>query len=221
MAEDQQRARPAAEAAAADPAAADAYVPTSIALERLIAAVRTDEVRVDWIVNRLDQRSFGLMLLVLGVFGLIPGITSLAGILLLFPAGQMILGGEHPALPHFVAGWRIRTTRLQGTLAHVRPLLQRMERIVHPRWLNPFGKSRRMVGVVVLLLAITMLPPVPLFHIVPASAIILISFAFLEEDGLLLTLGMAAAAISLAVTGVTVWGALHATGLLDDATGAL
>ncbi|MDZ4734827.1 MAG: exopolysaccharide biosynthesis protein [Rhodospirillaceae bacterium] len=216
MAESQQHARPAAEAAA-DAATSDAYVPTSVALERLIAAAPADEVRVDWVVNRLDQRSFGLMMLVLGVFGLIPGITSLAGILLLFPAVQMILGREHPALPNFVAGWRIRTARLQGTLAHVRPLLQRMERIVHPRWLNPFGKSRRLVGIVVLLLAITMLPPVPLFHIVPASAIILISFAYLEEDGLLLALGMAAAAISLAVTGVTVWGALHATGMIEDA----
>ncbi|MEX0810061.1 MAG: exopolysaccharide biosynthesis protein [Dongiaceae bacterium] len=198
---------------------ANALVPTSVALERLIAAAPADEVRVDWVVDRLDQRSFGLMMLVLGVFGLIPGVTTLAGILLLFPAVQMILGREQPALPRFVAGWRIRTTRLQRTLAHVRPLLRRMERIVHPRWLNPFGRSRRLVGFVVLLLAITMLPPVPLFHIVPAAAIILISFAFLEEDGLLLALGMAAAVISLAVTGMTVWGAMQATGVIDDAAG--
>ena len=50
-----------------------------------------------------------------------------------------------------------------------------------------------------------------------AALAILISFAYLEEDGLLLALGMAAAAISLAVTGVTVWGALHATGMIEDA----
>jgi hypothetical protein len=52
---------------------------------------------------------------------------------------------------------------------------------------------------------------------VPATAVILISFAFLEEDGLLLMLGMAVAAVSFAITGMTVWGAIAATGMIEDA----
>jgi hypothetical protein len=192
------------------------HLPTSAVLDRLIAAAPAERASVRWIVDRLDERSFGLMMLVLGVFALIPGVATVPGLLLLFPAAQMILGREQPALPRFVERWEIRTERLAGTLARIRPSLRRMERLVHPRWLR-VTEARRIVGIVVTLLALSILSPVPLLHIVPATAVILISFAFLEEDGLLLMLGMAVAAVSFAITGMTVWGAIAATGMIEDA----
>jgi hypothetical protein len=195
----------------------ESYLPTSVALDRLIAEAPAGGVSVDWIVDRLDERSFGLMMLVLGVFGLVPGIATIAGLLLLFPAVQMMLGREQAVLPRFVARWHIRTARLARTLDHVRPVLQRLERTVHPRWFSQFGRTKRVVGSIVMLLALSILSPIPLVHIVPAAVIVLISFAFLEEDGLLLMLGMVTAGISLAITGMTVWGAYHATEIIEDA----
>jgi hypothetical protein len=44
--------------------------------------------------------------------------------------------------------------------------------------------------------------------------IVLLSFAFLEEDGILLGIALAAALTSLAITAATVWGSVEAISLL-------
>jgi hypothetical protein len=191
-----------------------AYIPTSVVLDRLVEEAGTDHITLAWIVDRLDKRSFGLMMLVLGLFGLIPGIATFAGILLLFPAVQMLLGKERPTLPRFAARRRIRTARLARTVRRVRPVLRFLERAVHPRWQNRFGPTKRIVGGIVMLLGLSLLLPVPIVHIVPATAVTLISFAYLEEDGLLLSIGIGGAILSLSITGGAVWGAIRATDYL-------
>jgi hypothetical protein len=45
-------------------------------------------------------------------------------------------------------------------------------------------------GVVVLLLSALLLAPVPIIHILPALVIALISLAYLEEDGVLLSIAI-------------------------------
>ena len=47
--------------------------------------------------------------------------------------------------------------------------------------------------------------PIPLSNMVPAQAIALISLAYLEEDGVLLSISLLAAAIVLAVVAMAVW----------------
>jgi hypothetical protein len=47
--------------------------------------------------------------------------------------------------------------------------------------------------------------PIPLGNVLPALAIALISLAYLEEDGLLLSIGLLIAAIVLTVESVAVW----------------
>jgi hypothetical protein len=43
----------------------------------------------------------------------------------------------------------------------------------------------------------------------------LISFAYLEEDGVLLCVSLAAALLSLSITAATVWATVRATGLIE------
>jgi hypothetical protein len=47
--------------------------------------------------------------------------------------------------------------------------------------------------------------PIPLTSIVPALVIALISLAYLEEDGLLLLIGLSAAVVVLTVASAAVW----------------
>ena len=47
--------------------------------------------------------------------------------------------------------------------------------------------------------------PMPLFNIVPALVIALISLAYLEEDGLLLSIALLATVVVLAVVLASVW----------------
>ena len=68
---------------------------------------------------------------------------------------------------------------------------------------------------VVLLLAGTLMWPFPFSHIIPALVIMLISFAYLEEDGALLCISLAAALLSFSITAATVWATVSATGLIE------
>jgi hypothetical protein len=68
-----------------------------------------------------------------------------------------------------------------------------LEKFIHPRWPTPLKAAKRLVGAVVMLLGIVMvLAPIPLSNVVPALVIALISLAYLEEDGLALTIALLA-----------------------------
>jgi hypothetical protein len=192
-----------------------ARVPTSIVLEELLKEAPLDHVTLAWLTDGLRERSFGLVMLIMALVGLIPGPSFLVGILLVFPAFEMILAREGPSFPRFIASRPIGTRRLAPLIDRTTPLLKRMENFIHPRWRTPFEATKRFVGLVVLLLAVTMFSPFPFSHIIPALAVMLISFAYLEEDGVLLCISLAAALVSLAITSATVWAAVRATGLLE------
>ena len=86
------------------------------------------------------------------------------------------------------------------------PVLRYLEKVVHPRWHTPPEATKRLVGAVVVMLSTTLvLIPIPLSNVVPALVIALISLAYLEEDGILLSVALLAAAIVLTVAAGAVW----------------
>ena len=184
-------------------------------LARVLAEAPADYVSLAWLVDRFQARSFGLVMLLLALVSLLPGAGLLAGALLGFPAVQMILGRESPSVPRFLASRRIPTRHIAGLVARAVPVLERMEAVIHPRLPTPFEATKRATGVIVLLLAATFILPVPFSQIIPAFVIMLISFAYIEEDGVLMGISLVAALVSLAVTAATVWAALSATSLIE------
>jgi hypothetical protein len=69
--------------------------------------------------------------------------------------------------------------------------------------------GRSDVGVIILLLAVVLLlTPMPLSNVAPAMVISMISLAYVEEDGLLLSAGFLAAIILIGITSAAVWGAI-------------
>jgi hypothetical protein len=64
------------------------------------------------------------------------------------------------------------------------------------------------------MLAITLFLPVPLTNIIPGLLIILIAVAYLEEDGILLSIALCAAVPSLAITWIEGWTALRGANFL-------
>jgi hypothetical protein len=93
-------------------------------------------------------------------------------------------------------------------------VLRWLERFVRPRWRGPFEATKRVVGVVVLSLAPTLIWPFPFSHIIPSLVVGLLSLAYLEEDGVLLCVALAAAVLSLAITAATVWAGIRLVDLL-------
>ena len=85
------------------------------------------------------------------------------------------------------------------------PVLRYFEKVIHPRWPTPFEATKRLVGTVVVILNTTLIfTPIPLSNVVPAVVITLISLAYLEEDGLLLTIALLAAVIVLGIEFVAI-----------------
>jgi hypothetical protein len=86
------------------------------------------------------------------------------------------------------------------------PVLSYLEKMIYPRWPAPHEATKRVVGAMVVLLSTAVvLSPIPLSNVVPALVIALMSLAYLEEDGLLLTLAPLSAVIVLAVAAAAVW----------------
>jgi hypothetical protein len=185
------------------------HVPTSAVIENLIGKAPGDFVTLDWLIGELRERSFGIVLLVMALIALIPGGSTFIGFLLAYPAIQMMLARPGPTLPRFIAERRVATARVAGVFQRAAPVLRWLERFVRPRWRGPFEATKRVVGVVVLSLAPTLIWPFPFSHIIPSLVVGLLALAFLEEDGVLLCVALAAAVLSLTITAATVWAGIR------------
>lgn len=175
-------------------------------------------VSVGWLMEQLGERSFGLTLLVMAVIALLPGASTVVGVLIAWPALQLMLGHETIVLPRALARHGVGVARLARVIAVVTPRLAWAERLIRPRWPDLFRTTRRLTGTAIFLLGVTLVSPVPFSHVVPAFLIMLLALAYLEEDGFALLLALFAALCSLAVTGMTVWGAVATIDWLDPAT---
>lgn len=192
-------------------------LPASVHLARLLDRAEEARVPVGWLIDQLGDRSFGLTLFAMAVLALLPGASTIMGVLIAWPAVQLLLGHDVAVLPAVVARRRIGVARLARVIAVVTPRLQWVERLVRPRWPASFRATRRVTGLVMLLLGLTLVSPVPFGHVVPALVIMLLALAYLEEDGVALLIALLAALCSLAMTGATLWGAVETIDWLDPA----
>jgi hypothetical protein len=181
-------------------------VPTSIVLQRLHDEAPADHFTLGWLMGKLSKRSFGIIMLLLALVATVPGISYIAGLLLMIPAFEMIAGREAPSFPRGIAARPFPTRHLAALMQRAVPVLRFIERMIHPRWHTPPEATKRLVGIVVVLLTVTVVfSPIPLSSVVPALMIALISLAYLEEDGLLLLISLSTAVVVLAIALVAVW----------------
>jgi len=82
---------------------AKAFIPASVLLQRLHDEAPTDHFTLGWLMGRLHKRSFGLIMLLLAVVAIAPGVSIVAGLLLMIPAFQMIAGQHMPVFPRRIA----------------------------------------------------------------------------------------------------------------------
>ena len=190
-------------------------IPTSVVLHSLLDEAHADDVTLGMVLDRLQERSFGVVMLLLALVALVPGLSTFVGLLLTIPPFQMILARHSPVLPRFVSERRVPKRRLGALIERAVPLLQRIETLIRPRWPTPFEATKRVVGGVILLLSLTLIAPIPLGHIIPSLPIMLVALAYLEEDGVMLCVALAAAFLSLVITAATVWATVEGIEFLD------
>ena len=181
-------------------------IPASCIIQRLHDEVPTGHFTLDWLTHGLHKRSFGVIMLLLSVVALAPGVSILAGILLMIPAFQMTAGRMSSVFPRRIAFYPLPTQHLAAVVQRAVPVLRYLEKMVHPRWPTPVEATKRVVGIAVMILSTTLIfTPIPLSNVVPALVIALISLTYLEEDGLLLAVALLIGFAVLVAEAVAVW----------------
>jgi hypothetical protein len=175
-------------------------------LQQLHAEAPPDYFTVGWVMGRLRKRSFGMIMLLLALVATVPGVSIFAGLLLMIPALQMVAGKPAPIFPRGIAARPLPTRHLAALMQRAIPVLRYLERMIHPRWPTPPEGTKRLVGVIIVMLnSVLVLAPIPLSNVVPALVIALISLAYLEEDGLVLSIALLAAIIVMTIAAAVVW----------------
>ena len=188
------------------PTDVSALVPVSVVLQQLHDEAPTDQFTLGWLISCLHKRAFGIIILLLAIVAMAPGISIIAGLLIMVPAFQMTIGQRTPVFPRRIAAHAFPTRRLAALVQRAVPPLEYIERLVHPRWHTPFELTKRLVGGIVMILSVTVVfSPIPLSNVVPALVIALIALAYLEEDGLLLSIALLAAVVVLTIALAAVW----------------
>src|SRR6202142_4563733 len=160
------------------PAGTKRLIPTSVVLQRLHDEMPTDHFTLGWLMHSLHKRSFGIIMLLLALVAITPGLSIVAGLLLMIPAFQMIAGKPAPVFPRRIATNSLSARHLAVVVQRSVPMLRFLERVVHPRWHTPLETTKRLVGAVVLILSATLVfIPIPLSNVVPSLVIALISLA--------------------------------------------
>lgn len=116
---------------------ANAFVPTSIVLQRLHDEAPIGHFTLGWLMGSLRKRSFGIIMLLLALVAMAPGISIIAGLLLMIPAFQMIAGRPAPLFPRRIAARPLPTQHLAALVQRAVPVLRYLEKIIHPRWPTP------------------------------------------------------------------------------------
>jgi len=185
--------------------------PASEVLQQMLDSLPPDHFTLGWLSSHLHRRSFGVIVLVLALIAMVPGLSYLAGFMLFAPAIEMIAGHSAPTFPDRIANRPLPTRHLVSAVQRAVPTLIYLEKVIRPRWQMPLGATKRLVGVAVLLLTVLLLlTPLPFVQIVPGIIIVILSVAYLEDDGLLLSLGLFATLALLAASAGAVWGMIAA-----------
>jgi hypothetical protein len=176
--------------------------PASELLEDLIATFPGESVSVGELIDRLDSRAHGMLLLVLALpmcVPNVPGISTIFGVLMLAPALQMVFGSRRLMVPKRVREWRVSGEALRRTFHLAIPSLKRVEYLIKPRWsrLTRFPATI-LVGLQTLLMALVLILPIPFANWPPGMTVAMTSLALLQRDGLLMLLTIPAAIASVA-----------------------
>jgi hypothetical protein len=148
-----------------------------VALTRLFADVAgPDGLSFGEMLDRIDERAFGLLILVLAIPCLVPGLpgAQLIAIPIFLLSAQLMLGRSEPWLPRGVLERRIGKTWLERMADFAGKRMGWIERLSRPR-LHVFaaGFGERFAGLWMMLAAVTVM--LPLTNTIPSVALTLMS----------------------------------------------
>ncbi len=161
-------------------------------LDDLVEAFPDESVSVGELLDRLDARANGVVLLVLALpmcIPNVPGISTIFGVLMLAPALQLLLGQRRMWVPRRLREARIDCSAMRRTFHAATPVLRRLEYLIKPRWsrLTRFPATI-LVGLQALVMALILILPILGGNWPPGIIVALSALALLQRDGMLMLL---------------------------------
>jgi hypothetical protein len=147
------------------------------------------EVTLGEVFERIGDRGFGLLLIILSLPSALPvpapGYSTPFGILIAVLALQMLSGRTVPWLPRRAAQTRLHGKFIDGMLGFFTKFFGKVEFLIRPRlrWVGSRA-GLAFLGALVLVMAGLMILPIPLTNTFPAFVIFLTGIGLTEEDGL-------------------------------------
>ena len=159
-----------------------------------------EALTVDEILSSVGRRSYGPLLLVIGLFAIspatiVPGLTWLAAALTLVVAGQLALGFKTIWLPGGALRAEVPRQQVLDGIEKAGPWAHRVDAVLKPRWsfltAPPFVN---LVGLLCVAAALITFPLgfVPLAPLAPGFAVVFFGLGVTARDGLWIALGLLA-----------------------------
>ena len=174
-------------------AQSDEAITTSQRLAQLAEDAEGETVTLGWILEQMEERAFGLFLLVLALPCCIPflyGLPQVVALPLMLIAAQILFGRKSPWLPERLAARTVTTEGLRNLGTRAGPWLRRIEAVSRPR-LTALTRPPldRIVGLALVIFSASILVPLPLTNTVPGFAVVVVAMGLLQRDGILVVLG--------------------------------
>ena len=153
-----------------------------------------ERITVGELFARMEERAYGLLLLILALPCCLPFVYILPQIValpMLLLAGQLAMGRTSPWLPEKLAQRSFEADTLKQVIARARPWLRFAEWFAYPRlaFLTD-GFALRIFGALLLIPTASILVPLPLTNSVPGIGVAIVAIGLIERDGLLVIGGM-------------------------------
>ncbi|WP_258401143.1 exopolysaccharide biosynthesis protein [Vibrio diazotrophicus] len=178
---------------------------TSLFLINTLKSHPEQYLTIGELLELLRRRSYGALLIMLSLAGLIPGISFFAAVADFLLGLQIALGFHAPRLPNIIQKQRIHREKTLKFTQEVMPWLERIEEYVKPRW-EPLSSAnaRRVIGAMICVLAAIAILPLPFINFLPNFAIICLALGIIERDGLCLLIGSAIALMAIWISQIMV-----------------
>ncbi|EDQ33145.1 putative ABC-type transport system, permease component [Hoeflea phototrophica DFL-43] len=151
----------------------------------------------------MEERAFGLLLLVLALpcclpfVYLLPQLVALPMVVL---AVQMASGRRAPWLPETIRKRQLPVAGLLDVVNRAKRYGGWLEKLAHPRFASLTGdRATRIIGALLVVPCLSILVPLPLTNTVPGIGVALAAVGLIERDALFVVLGVLAGLIWVAI----------------------
>ena len=167
-------------------------------LDALVADASKDKIKMDKILQSLNRKGFGPLLIAPAMLallptGAVPGVPALCGVFIFLISAQILIGFHHPWMPQRLKDVSFRTRKFKAGVKKIRPYTERIDQYVQNRLtvLADNEISKRIVALVVMALGIAMIFVgfIPFFPALLALPVLFFALGLSVHDGVLLAAG--------------------------------